>query len=38
MEKCVICISEKTCETERHNQRETEKERKGRNLKKKQTI
>lgn len=26
MEKCVICISEKTCETERHNQRETERE------------
>lgn len=35
MEKCVICISEKTCETERHSQRETEKERKGRNMKKK---
>lgn len=35
MEKCVICISEKTCETERHNQREPEKESKGRNLKKK---
>lgn len=34
MEKCVICISEKTCETERHIQRETEKEIKGRNLKK----
>lgn len=38
MEKCVICISEKTCETERHSQRETEKERKGRNLKKKYNI
>lgn len=27
MEKCVICISEKTCETDRDNARETEKER-----------
>lgn len=27
MEKCVICISEKTWETDRDNARETEKER-----------
>lgn len=27
MEKCVICISEKTCETDQDNARETEKER-----------
>lgn len=26
MEKCVICISEKTCETERHSQRDRERE------------
>lgn len=27
MEKCVICISEKTCETDRDNARETERKR-----------